>query len=525
MTLQPSISTSSNLPKRTDYLLALLFAIFTLGFSTISGKPLSMHEARVPQLASEMQQEGRWLLPHSGGRPWLERPPLPHISTRISYELFGKSVFSARLPNVVAGIGIVLLGTWIAGRTLGRAAGFLTGLLLCTTYEFYIYAGQAEDDIYLALLVAIAFAAFIRMQQLPPPEKWKPLGNRPVWVWLFYVMLGLTSLAKGPGPGAVILVVGSVASAVAGGWQSWRRWVWPIGWLLAIALFLAWPVYAYQHYPSVLGNWHYDLIGGDFESGNKPIWYYFERLPGVLLPWTPLALLGLWVAWKHRKQDRTLLAIAAFALVPVLVMSLSSRKHHHYLVPLILPWTMLAAGTFVKVAPDWCRKLNWRPSTMRRVVAITLAVIAIGANVAQFLAYRSGRRTAQRDFAIEAGRAVPEGEPLVIVPGGRLEVFQFMFYSPRTMSVAQTPDYLLGTDMPAGPFYVLTQNREAGDIRAKVGSAERVLELDDGRHESGEPNQWSLFKVTRDPAKPQREPLPVPDVMQAMGRSELPTYE
>src|SRR5574341_938662 len=64
-----------------DYLLLMGFTLVLFGYSLVSGRPLTMHEARLPQTAREMQITGDYLFPTSGGRPWLERPPLPHWIT------------------------------------------------------------------------------------------------------------------------------------------------------------------------------------------------------------------------------------------------------------------------------------------------------------------------------------------------------------------------------------------------------------------------------------------------------------
>jgi len=72
-----------------------------------------MHEARLPELAREIVQgKSNWLLPLSGGRPWLERPPLPHWYTAGSMWLFGQThtEWVARLPAALMGTILVLLG-------------------------------------------------------------------------------------------------------------------------------------------------------------------------------------------------------------------------------------------------------------------------------------------------------------------------------------------------------------------------------------------------------------------------------
>ena len=60
-----------------DFLILAAFCLLLFGFEMFSGRPLSLHEARLPELSREMFLHHNWLFPQSGGRPWLERPPLP----------------------------------------------------------------------------------------------------------------------------------------------------------------------------------------------------------------------------------------------------------------------------------------------------------------------------------------------------------------------------------------------------------------------------------------------------------------
>src|SRR5262245_26664661 len=57
----------------------------------------------------EMRGDGDWVIPHYGGRPWLERPPLPFWLTQPSVTLLGDTPLAYRLPPALAGLGCVLL--------------------------------------------------------------------------------------------------------------------------------------------------------------------------------------------------------------------------------------------------------------------------------------------------------------------------------------------------------------------------------------------------------------------------------
>ena len=290
--------------RKTDYLLVGLVALLAFGTVAFSGRPLTMHEARLPQTGREMLATHGWLLPTSGGRPWLERPPLPHWVVAAAMAIAGRvdSVPVVRLPSAVMGTVAVLLTVWMAGRCFGRTVAVLSGLTLTTAYEFYVYAGSAEDDVYLAALVAAAMALFVRRTFPDPGERggwfW---SNRPWDVWAFFAVVGLTNLAKGPLLG--VAFVGSTVGAFAvwdglatGRWATFGRYTWLWGWAVLIGLTLAWPLWALHVYPDVADNWRYDYLGrmnGAYADINQPWWYYGPTWAVSLLPWTPACVVGL----------------------------------------------------------------------------------------------------------------------------------------------------------------------------------------------------------------------------------------
>src|SRR6266581_4184112 len=177
---------------RLDLALLALFCLLLFGYSLFSGRPLSLHEGRLPQLSREMMQSHDWIIPRSGGRPWLERPPLPHwITIAISTILrqHCDSVWVVRLPAALAGTLVVLLTAAIAARWYGRWIGLCSGLILATSYEFYSYSTLAEDDILLAALVIIAMAFLVRIEFPSDPVSQRStslLGTRPWTTLLFF---------------------------------------------------------------------------------------------------------------------------------------------------------------------------------------------------------------------------------------------------------------------------------------------------------------------------------------------------
>jgi 4-amino-4-deoxy-L-arabinose transferase-like glycosyltransferase len=177
---------------------------------------------------------------------------------------------------------------------------------------------------------------------------------------LFFVLLGLTNLAKGPLVGALPIV------ATIGVYLLWncdvrriRHYAWLWGLLIFLVLTAAWPWWAQRHYPDIWDNWRFDYLGqfegGDAAAGHQwdePWWYYPMMLPLALAPWSWATVIGLFAtarrAWKVPRSPERLLW--CWAWMGLIVLSLPARKHHHYLVPVSTPWAILGALGLLPVA-------------------------------------------------------------------------------------------------------------------------------------------------------------------------------
>ena len=69
-----------------------------------------------------------------------------------------------------------------------------------------------------------------------------------------------------------------------------------------------------------------------------------------------------------------------WAIIPIFVLSLPHRKHHHYLVPSLAPWAILAALGMRPIAQHMFKGIEWsrRPMFGFRLLGLPgAAIIAI----------------------------------------------------------------------------------------------------------------------------------------------------
>jgi len=338
--------------ERRDYGLVGLYTGLLYVIVLLVGGPLTLHEGVLAQTTKVMLDKHDFIVPRYGDAPWLERPPLPQWISCAICTVIGHCdrEWNVRLGSALAGLITVLLTVWLAGRLYGRSVGVVSGLILATMYNFLRYSTLAEADIFLAPIVAGALCVFAYIEILRTPaddESVNFFGKRPWCVFAFFVLLGMTNLAKG-------LVFGTViALAPVGGfllwnfrWRSIARYFWLWGWLAVFAVALPWPLLAARRYPDAVDVWWFDLFGRlNSHYLEEPAWYYFTCSFWVPQPWSIAAFMGLGVTFRKVWQERSPADrfVWCWAWMPLLVFSLSQGKHHHYMIHYMATWAILAA--------------------------------------------------------------------------------------------------------------------------------------------------------------------------------------
>jgi 4-amino-4-deoxy-L-arabinose transferase-like glycosyltransferase len=532
--------------RRGDYLLLAGVCVLLFGYTLIDRRVLTMHEAVLPENSREMMLDHDWLVPKYGGRPWLERPPLPQWITVAVATVAGSCdrEWVVRLPPALIALGVVLLVAAMASWWYGRGVGMLAGLILATTCEFYLYASDTEPDMFLCAVVTgtVALFAYLEFRRRRAGESIHFLGGRPWAVLGFFLLLGATNLAKG-------LIFGTIMAGVPiAGFLLWNRnlravgrYVWLWGWLAAAAVALPWPLLILRQYPEALQLWASDYLGR-LNRGfvAEPAWYYAEMLPQVLLPWTAFALVGLGLTARRAftvngSPERFLWC---WAVLTPLVFSIPQGKHHHYLLQCLAPWAVLSALGTAQVW-RWC--VQSAPELFRRRVcrwladARTATAVLFTLVVAGYCVYWSDkthfydRYSDDQAFLERTRRLVPHDLPILVNhDDNTLEGFRALFYLGSNARLLHNFTYLLSDQIREQSVYVLARGKHAA-VLARYGLVRVVLQ---SRHTRGETSQgdpqgarWTLFSLRfRDDLRRRPESATI-DAMQATGRKQGPYLE
>ena len=416
-----------------------------------------------------------------------------------SHSREGVTETTARLPSVLAAIMLVLGVAMIATRHYGASIGLLAGAVQATTAWTVIRGRLAEADIILACLITWAIVASDRIFAEQDTESLRCTGDsakhRHLWLWPFVVLLGATSLVKGIGFGAVLVlsVVGGVLL-----WQrdliSIRRFQSPVAWGLALVISLSWPllIIILQGY-NALDLWIIHVSNrliqhhGPGLFAGEPWWEYITSLFGQALPWTPLALVGarqslvraltcgrrVNVAGSAGKSSSGVPAVIVagdrllwvWGVVPLAILTLAPVRNAHYAISTQVPWSIWAALALGRLGGE-LRFRGFDLHFMIRGAYLGFITLALAYGLAfYFLGPRFDRRGIEWAFYESAGHQIPPEMPLTLLyddwdrdpyesPFGRIphDLAVRLFYLQRPACWHKEPaSFLIHEHVKAGP--------------------------------------------------------------------------
>lgn len=326
-------------------------------------------EPRYAEVAREMLLEPRaiqnFLVPRLNGERYDHKPPLHFWNIALFGALRGGvDEVAARLPSLLAGIGSVLVVFALAGRLFDRKTAWLAAPIFLTSALVMWNGRVGQIDMTLTSLELLAILFWARGRSWaaddPPVRPSGHLANLP-----FFACLGLATLAKGP----VGLIVPLLAVVTHLAFERDRAGVAELrlgrGLLLWAAIVLAW----FGPAVWIAGKSYFDALildqivsrYADATYHPRPWHYYFRTLPGTFAPWTLLAPVTVYAAFRvsHRESAGREARAVRFLLIWIastfVFFSVSGGKRTVYLLALAAPLAMLVAYGVLAIRDRWPR--------------------------------------------------------------------------------------------------------------------------------------------------------------------------
>lgn len=193
-------------------LYGLLLVLFLLLLYNLGGwGVIETSEARYAEISREMWQSGQLLHPRLLGIQHFHKPPVTYQVSALGMELFGPNAFGARFFLQVS----LVLQVWLVyliGKLLfrdGRQA-LLAAVVYLTIPAVLLSARNLTTDSFLTTFELAAIWAWLRYKA----------DAKAGWLYLFYFLLALAFLTKGP---VGLIFPALVAIGLAGGFTTAKK--------------------------------------------------------------------------------------------------------------------------------------------------------------------------------------------------------------------------------------------------------------------------------------------------------------
>jgi 4-amino-4-deoxy-L-arabinose transferase-like glycosyltransferase len=404
------------------------FFFFGLGAFGLTGAD----EPRYAQIAREMLARHDWIVPTLNGAHWLEKPALLYWKMMNSYSIFGVSDWAARVPAAFHATALVL-GIFFFMRRFRFASELDAAMIAASSAGMIGFGRGASTDMLVSAPFALAMMSW---------WTWHQTGKK-LWLVIFYGLLGVGALAKGPvAPALAVLVVGAYAVLRRDG-KIFARSLSIPGFALFFAIVLPWFVAVQVKVPQFFRVFfiehNLERFGTNLYQHSQPFWYYIPVFLLAALPWTFFALPALVEAGKNAFKHESPESSAATAddglssflflwiVVPIIFFSISRAKLPGYILPAIPAAALLTA--------DYIHRLKAVPRLLTALHALLCAMLLVGALMAPFaMVKQAPPQSLQIGMAVTG--AVIAVMVLLMVRREGVRVLHFVTLVPTILAVA-----------------------------------------------------------------------------------------
>jgi 4-amino-4-deoxy-L-arabinose transferase-like glycosyltransferase len=382
--MPPKISSTQNEPadNKTALLFCLVLALsLFLFFFRLGDRPFrNPDEGRYATIAQEMVITGDWGVPTLFGLAYLKKPILFYWLEAGSLKLWGMNEWAARLVPALFGVLGIAAVFAFSLRYWGRRSAFMISLILASNF-WYLQVGRylVIDMVFSFFLVAASFSFYIANTSKADKEK--------NFYWLFFILMGLAFLTKGP---VSLAVTGCSIAAYLVATGRLKRTLIEIKWGRGLILFcfvaLPWFFWVAQRQPQFIGqffgheNWN-RVFSSSFEH-QEPWYFYGMVLIPMLMPWIlfwrPLS--RAWDRSEPRSQaDDPRLFLMISGCVTILFYSLAKAKLATYILPAIIYFSVLVGYSWSQWTRESPAKASFKdgwPVIVLILAGVTLVAVS-----------------------------------------------------------------------------------------------------------------------------------------------------
>ncbi|KAF1077843.1 glycosyltransferase family 39 protein [Halodesulfovibrio sp. MK-HDV] len=359
------------------FLLGLLVIITTTTY--LNQLDPDIMEGRNFITASEIVETGNWLVPRLFGELRIAKPPLPTWMTSAVMVLAGTdtNLFVNRIPSAFAGLFLAMAFFGLTKSVTGSSRiSIISTAVLATSYLHIFMVRRGTWDIHaVAYMTAMIWALDVLLKS----KEFRP------WLCLLAgVLFGLSFLSKGPVAFYALLLPFLFSELVVNDakkmGRQWKKLLLVTG--CGVIISVSWYLVIMLMHPEAMAAMFSQETAAWAGRHVRVWWYYLPQVPAMLGLWAiPAVLVCIPMFAFSRLQDSIpYKKLLLWTLGIVVLLSIIPEKKVRYLLPVIIPLSMLVGGYL-----DYCLKRGFSFSGSRRIfqlylvlgVIITLAAIGI----------------------------------------------------------------------------------------------------------------------------------------------------
>jgi 4-amino-4-deoxy-L-arabinose transferase-like glycosyltransferase len=427
-----------NLRARTDIILLAGFCAFLFFYGLGAFGLMGADEPRYAQVAREMLERRDWITPVLNGKSWLEKPPLYYWEAMLVYSVLGVSDVAARIPSAIDAT-LLVIAVYLFFRRFRCGVEIDAALITASCAGIVGFARAASTDMPLAAGFGIALLAW---------WAWRESGKR-MYLALFYLFIGLGTLAKGPVAPFLAAVIIVLFAVVVREYRLVAKTLWLPGILLFLAVALPWYLSVDLRNPQFFREFILEHNLARFSTNlyhhPEPFWYYLPVTALALAPWIAFVVAAfaapvrVWWAEREAQSEEPdfefqfNLFACCWLIVPVIFFSFSRSKLPGYILPMVPAGAVLLA--------DYLRQRIGREESIPKWMAVLHALVAatplLPALVISYLINQHHLPSGQARFiAVAIAGAVCVGMVLTLISRMGFRMLRFVTLVPVVLVVA-----------------------------------------------------------------------------------------
>lgn len=327
------------------------------------------NEAFYAEAVREMFETKNFIDIYYNYEPRFEKPPMTYWAVAFSMFIFGLNEFAIRLPIVLMALGSGILTYKIAKLLYEGKTAIYSFFAFALSFQFVINSRYASPEVPLMFFFTLTMYLFIKGYK----------ENKPLYVYLSYIALGLTVLTKGF---PYYIVAGGVVGLyllVESGFslkEFLKKLIYiklPVGLPISIIIGMSWIVYMHIKFGDAFWDvYSAETIKRAFGESSKlsDIFFYPVVILWGFLPYSLVFYYSFINSFKELLKKHSF--IFSWFIVMLVIFTVAKGKIPTYFIQAHTPMAILAGYYLANHVPEGFRRYIFYGSLLVPVLVITV---------------------------------------------------------------------------------------------------------------------------------------------------------